>query len=97
MDARRRRELIRNCRPEVVWRGEPHLGGWYGEEEIEVVVKTIRQSMDWTGDGFGFICPEIENFEKAFAQYSGTPDAVSINAAPRPDMAVMCLTPAGMR
>jgi perosamine synthetase len=92
MDAHRRQELIRNCKPEMVWRGEPHLGGWYGEEEIEVVVKTIRQSMDWTGDGFGFICAEIESFEKAFAQYSGTADAVSINAAGSGlDMAVMCL------
>ncbi|NSW55792.1 MAG: DegT/DnrJ/EryC1/StrS family aminotransferase [Armatimonadetes bacterium] len=91
MDANRRKQLIRDNKPAVLWPGEPLLGGWYGEEEIEVVVKTIRASMDWTV-GFGFICPEIVEFEQAFAQYSGTPDAVSINGAGTGlDMAVMCL------
>jgi len=91
MDAARRKQLIDEQKPEVVWPGEPLLGGWYGEEEIEVVVNTIRESMDWT-QGFGFICPEIENFEKAFAEYAGSADAVSINGAGTGlDMAVMCL------
>ncbi|MBP8952737.1 MAG: DegT/DnrJ/EryC1/StrS family aminotransferase [Armatimonadetes bacterium] len=91
MDAARRKQLISDHKPAVLWPGEPLLGGWYGEEEIEVVVKTIRASMDWTV-GFGFICPEIVEFEQAFAQYSGTPDAVSINGAGTGlDMAVMCL------
>ncbi len=91
MDAARRKQLISDNKPAVLWPGEPLLGGWYGEEEIEVVVNTIRASMDWTV-GFGFICPEIVEFEQAFAQYSGTPDAVSINGAGTGlDMAVMCL------
>ncbi len=92
MNASRRKELIKNCKPATVWRGEPHFGGYYTEEEIDVVVKTIRQSTDWQGDGFGFICPEIETFEKAFAQYTGTADTISVNAAGTGlDMAVMCL------
>ena len=42
--------------------------------------------------GFGFICPEIDQFEKAFAAYCGTADAVSINGAGTGlDMAMNCL------
>ena len=91
MDAARRQQLIRDHKPQVRWPGEPLLGGTYSDEEIDVVVQTIRDSMDWTV-GFGFICPEIEEFERAFAQYSGTEDAVSINGAGTGlDMALMCL------
>ncbi len=91
MEAARRRELIREFKPEKFWPGEPLLGGIYGEEEVEAVTRSIRESMDWTV-GFGFICPEIEQFERAFADYCGTADSVSINGAGTGlDMAVMCL------
>lgn len=91
MDSARRQQLIRDHKPAVLWPGEPLLGGIYGEEEIEVVVRTIRESMDWTV-GFGFICPEIEHFEREFAAYCGTADSVSINGAGSGlDMAMMCL------
>ena len=46
-------------------------GGWYTEEEIEAATKAIRDSMDPTTVGFGFICPEILDFEAAFAEYCG--------------------------
>src|SRR5690242_8937300 len=76
---------------EQPWRSEPLLGSYYDEEEIEVVVKTIRDSMD-PAKGFGFICEEIEQFEAAFAAYCGTADSVSINGAGSGlDMAMMCL------
>ena len=91
MDAARRKELIKEHKPDVFWPGEPLLGGSYGEEEIEAVVSTIRDSMDWT-KGFGFICPEIENFESAFAEYIGVADSISINGAGTGlDMTLMCL------
>ena len=91
MDAKRRQEILSRGKPDPMWPGEPLLGGWYTEEEIEVVVKTIRASMDWTV-GFGFICEEIIEFERAFAEYVGTADAVSINGAGTGlDMALMCL------
>jgi perosamine synthetase len=91
MDAARRQQLLRDHKPPVYWPGEPLFGGWYTEEEIDVVVQTIRDSMDWTV-GFGFICKEIEEFERAFAEYCGTADAVSIsNAGVGLDMALMCL------
>lgn len=91
MDAARRKQLIKDHKPDKFWPGEPLLGGWYTEEEIEVVVRTIRESMDWTV-GFGFICPEIEQFEKAFAEYCSTADSISINGAGTGlDMALMCL------
>jgi perosamine synthetase len=91
MDAKRRKEVLSRGKPPVTWPGEPLLGGWYTEEEIEVVVKTIRASMDWRV-GFGFICEEIVAFERAFAEYVGTADAVSINGAGTGlDMALMCL------
>jgi dTDP-4-amino-4,6-dideoxygalactose transaminase len=86
-----REEILAHGKPPVVWPGEPLLGGYYTEEEIEVVVRTIRDSMDWTV-GFGFICQEIVDFEAAFARYCGTADAVSINGAGTGlDMAMMCL------
>lgn len=91
MDARRREEVLKRGGLEVAWPGEPLLGSYYTEEEIEVVVKTIRDSLDPTV-GFGFICKEIEEFEAAFAAYIGTADSVSINGAGSGlDMAVMCL------
>jgi len=87
----RREEILAKGKPEVTWPGEPLLGGWYTEEEIDVVVKTIRDSMDWTV-GFGFICEEIKEFEAAFAEYCGTEDSISINGAGTGlDMAMMCL------
>ena len=39
------------------WPAEPLLGGWYTEEEVEAATKAIRDSMDPTTVGFGFICP----------------------------------------
>lgn len=90
MDAKRRaRALKRGLSRE--WQAEPMLGSYYGEEEVEAVVRTIRASMD-PSVGFGFICEEIEEFERAFADYIGTKHAVSINGAGTGlDMAIMCL------
>jgi perosamine synthetase len=91
MDAMRRKAILERGRPGPIWPGEPLLGGWYTEEEIEAVNKAIRDSMDPTV-GFGFICREIEEFEAAFAAYCGTAEAVSINGAGTGlDMAMMCL------
>ena len=91
MERERRKEILARGKPEIAWPGEPLLGGWYTEEEIDTVVETIRASMDWRA-GFGFICDEIVNFEKAFAEYCGAEDSVSINGAGAGlDMAIMCL------
>jgi dTDP-4-amino-4,6-dideoxygalactose transaminase len=62
------------------WQSEPLLGSQYGEEEIEAAVRAIRSSLN-PSVGFGFIVPEIEEFEEAFAQYVGTRHAVSISTA----------------
>ena len=67
MDEKRRKEILQRSRPTARWDGEPMLGGWYTEEEVEAVVKAIRDSMDWTV-GFGFFCDEIVEFEKEFAE-----------------------------
>lgn len=80
MNTSERKKILEMGRTGPLWPGEPLLGSYYGEEEIEVVTKTIRDSMDPTV-GFGFICKEIEEFEAAFAEYCGTADAVSINGA----------------
>jgi len=91
MDEKRRKQVLERGRPSVAWPGEPLLGGWYTEEEVNAAVRAIRESMDPTV-GFGFICPEIEEFEAAFAAYCGTQYAVSINGAGTGlDMAMMCL------
>ena len=79
-------------RPGPFWPAEPLLGGWYTEEEVEAATKAIRDSMDPTTVGFGFICPEILEFEEGFAKYCGAAEAISINGAGTGlDMAMMCL------
>lgn len=62
------------------WRSEPMFGSHYGEEEIEAAVKAIRSSLD-PQVGFGFICEEIEQFERDFAAYCGTAHCLSICTA----------------
>ena len=79
-DERERKEVLKRVRPRTPYPGEPLLGGWYTEEEIETVVRTIRNSMDYHV-GFGFLCKEILDFEEAFARYIGTENAISINGA----------------
>jgi perosamine synthetase len=75
----------------IAWPPEPILGSHYGEEEIEAVVRTMRESMD-PRVGFGFICDEITRFEEAFAAWVGTKYCVSVNGAGGAlDMAMMCL------
>jgi perosamine synthetase len=75
----------------IEWPPEPILGSFYGEEEIEAVVRTIRSSMD-PRVGFGFICDEIKEFEEAFAAWIGSRYCVSLNGAGGAlDMAMICL------
>ena len=80
MDAERRKEILETQKPDILWPGEPLLGGYYTQEEIDVVVDTIKGSMS-PDKGFGFICEEIEEFEAAFADYCGAKHCVSINGA----------------
>ena len=61
MDKQRRDEILSHARDHVRWDGEPMMGGWYTEAEVEAVVRAIRESMDWTV-GFGFFCDEIVAF-----------------------------------
>jgi len=91
MDPARRREVLARGKPAVAWAGEPQLGAWYTDEEIEAAVKAIRDSMD-PNVGFGFITKEITDFEGAFARYVGTEFAVSLcTASAGLDLAVRCL------
>ncbi len=91
MDKERREEILSRGRTTANWQGEPMLGGWYTEEEIDAVVRAIRSSMDWTV-GFGFYCDEIVEFEENFAEYCGTEHAVSITSAGAGlEMAMMAL------
>jgi len=86
-----REAILSRNRLSLPWPGEPHLGGWYQDEEIDAAVQTIRKSMDPV-QGFGFICEEIEQFESAFAEYCGTEHAVSITSAGAGlDMAMIAL------
>lgn len=75
----------------VLWYGEPNLGAWYTETEIEAVAASIRESMDWTV-GFGPNPKTIEEFESAFAKYVSSRYAIAINSCGTGlDMAMMCL------
>jgi perosamine synthetase len=91
MDAKTRKEILERGAPSIDWPGEPHLGGYYGQEEIDVVIKTILDSMNFV-TGFGFICEEIAQFEAEFAEYCGAAECISINGAGTGlDMAMMAL------
>ena len=91
IDASRRKRILARGRSQAGWEGEPRLGGWYTNKEIQAAVKSIRDSMDWRV-GFGFITKEITGFEKAFARYCGSKYAVSVaTASIGLDMAVRCL------
>ena len=91
MDEKQRRKHLKHGKPDSLFQGEPLLGGWYTEREIDAAVKAIRDSMDWRV-GFGFIIEEILKFEEAFAAYCGTEFAVSVSTATVGlDMAMMCL------
>ncbi len=91
MDAKTRQEILKRGGTSIAWQGEPHLGGDYGQEEIDAVVKCIKDSMAYNV-GFGFITEEILNFEAAFADYCGTKYSISINGAGAGlDMAMMVL------
>ena len=91
MDAATSDKILASRGLEVAWPNEPLLGSYYGEEEIEVITREIRASMDPTV-GFGFICPEIEEFEARLAEYCGTADCITVNGAGSGlDMTLMCL------
>ena len=91
MDEDRRQEILKRGRLSSTWEGEPMLGGWYTEAEIEATVRAMRDSMDPLV-GFGFFCDEIVDFEHAFAEYCGTQHAVSVTSAGAGlDMAMMAL------
>lgn len=66
-------------RPDIEWISEPLLGSIYGQEELDAVEKTMRDSMDPTV-GFGFSAPPIPDFEEAFAKYIGTKYAIAVNS-----------------
>lgn len=92
MDPAQKRQALSYPKPVIPWRGEPQLGGWYTEEEVEAAVAAIRSSMDWTGEGFGFIVQEILDFEAAFARYTGAKHAISLSTASVGlDLAMMAL------
>ena len=89
--ADQRKEILKRERSTIYSNGEPLLGSYYTEEEIDVVVKTIRASMD-PSVGFGFMVEEIHNFEREFADFCGTKHCISINGAGTGlDMAMMAL------
>ena len=75
-----RKEILKRERSTLYSCGEPLLGGYYTEEEIDVVVDTIRASMD-PSVGFGFTVEEIVNFERDFAAFCGTEHCISVNGA----------------
>ncbi len=86
-----RKNILEAHRPDRLFPGEPQLGGWYTEEEIDATVDAIRSSTDYR-IGFGFIVEEITQFEEAFARYCGTDFAVSVSTASVGlDMAVRAL------
>ncbi|NPV06996.1 MAG: DegT/DnrJ/EryC1/StrS family aminotransferase [Anaerolineae bacterium] len=70
--------------------GEPSLGSWYTEEEVEALLRVMRRSMDWR---VGFHpSPEVPQFEQEFARYCGAEYAFACTSAGTAlDMAMMAL------
>lgn len=94
LDADTRKAVLSRGKPspaDLMWWGEPNLGGWYTEAEVDAAVAAIRESNDWT-TGFGPNARVIEEFEQAFAEYCGAKHAVAVNSCGTGlDMAMMCL------
>lgn len=94
LDSQTRKDILSRGKPEpkdVIWWGEPNLGAWYTEAEVDAAVRAIRESNDWAV-GFGPNPKVIEEFENAFAEYCGTKYAIAINSCGTGcDMAMMCL------
>ena len=94
LDAKSIKKILAKGKPEpmnILWWGEPNLGSWYTESEINAVIKSIKESNNWW-TGFGPNPKEIEEFENAFAKYCGAKYAVAINSCGTGlDMAMMCL------
>jgi dTDP-4-amino-4,6-dideoxygalactose transaminase len=89
-----RAEILSKGKPEpsnVPWWGEPNLGGWYTEAEIEAAANAMRNSMHWSV-GFGPNAKELREFEEAFAEYCRAKHAIAITSCGVGlDMAMMCL------
>ena len=94
IDYQTRKNILAKGKPEpkdVPWWGEPNLGAWYTEAEVEAALKTIRESMNWM-IGFGPNPKEIEEFENAFARYCDAKYAISTNSCGTAiDIAIKCL------
>lgn len=94
LDRQLTEDILSKGKPEpsdVLWWGEPNLGGWFTAAEIEAAVRAIRESNNWVV-GFGPNPKEIEEFEKAFANYCGVKYAVAVNSCGTGlNMAMMCL------
>ena len=69
---------------------EPSFGTWYTEEEVEALVRCMRESMDWR---VGFHPnPPVREFEEAFAKYCDVEYAFACTSAGTAlDMAMMAL------
>ena len=94
LDTQTRKDVLSRGKPEpeeVLRWGEPNLGAWYTEAEVDAAVRVIRESMDWAV-GFGPNSKVIEEFEDAFAEYCGAEYAIAINGCGTGlDMAMRCL------
>ena len=94
LDNQTRKDILARGKPEpkdIPWWGEPNLGSWYTEAEVEAAVRTIRDSSDWS-TGFGPNAKVIEEFENTFAKYCGARYAVATNSCGTSlDMAIGCL------
>jgi len=94
LDVQIRKDILARGKPEpkdVPWWGEPNLGGWYTEAEVEAAIQAIRESSDWA-TGFGPNAKVIGEFENAFASYCGAKYAVAVNGGGTGiDMAIRCL------
>lgn len=83
------KDLSRHLGPILHWQGEPELGGWYTDQEVQAVEEALRATMQpWSTHAGKY----ISNFEEEFAAFVGASSAIALNGGGSAlDLALRCL------
>jgi dTDP-4-amino-4,6-dideoxygalactose transaminase len=77
MSAFRKSDIAKPFPADVLWYGEPNIGSYFDEEEIEAVVKILKASNHWS-TGLLSKSEEVAEFESSLAEYCGTEYAIAL-------------------
>ena len=75
----------------IPWYGEPNLGGFFNDEEINMVVKVMKESSDWSV-GFSSKSDVIKKFEEKISRFCDAKYAITVsNCGAAIDLALRAL------